>query len=250
LTQLQRLFIAPSQLQGQQIELTQQQQHYLSRVLRLQTGDRFIAMNGQGQWWLAMLEGDQAQILQPISVQTELPVSISLMIALPKNGFDQIVRQGTELGVTSFIPVVSDRTLLHPSPQKLERWRQIAIEAAEQSERLIVPAILDPIPFSGALSSQKNYGYICEGRGNFPHLLNCWQNTVKIPSNSEQATITIATGPEGGWTTAEVESACAAGFQPVSLGKRILRAVTAPIVALSLISAIFEQEQMSRSAGE
>lgn len=250
MTQLQRLVILPSQLQGQQIDLTQQQQHYLSRVLRLKTGDRFIAMNGQGQWWLAMLSGAQAQILQPISLQTELPVSVSLMIALPKNGFDEIVRQGTELGVTNFIPVASDRTLLHPSPQKLERWRKIATEAAEQSERLIVPEILDPVPFSQALSSEKNYGYICEARGNFPHLLSCLQNTVKIPSNSEQTTITIATGPEGGWTPAEVESACAAGFQPVSLGKRILRAVTAPIVALSLISAAFEQEQVRRCAGE
>jgi 16S rRNA (uracil1498-N3)-methyltransferase len=246
LTQLQRLVISPSQLHGQQIELTPQQQHYLSRVLRLQAGASFIAMNGQGQWWLAILEGAQAQILQPISVQTELPVTVSLMVALPKNGFDEIVRQATELGVTNLIPVVSDRTLLHPSPQKLERWRKIAIEAAEQSERVIVPEILDPIPFSGALSSEKNYRYICEARGDFPHLLTCLQDTVKIANQSPQTTITIATGPEGGWTPAELEQACAAGIQPVSLGKRILRALTAPIVALSLISAAFEQEQVSR----
>lgn len=246
MAQLQRLVIAASQLHGQQIELTQQQQHYLSRVLRLQAGDRFIAMNGQGKWWLAMLEGTQAQILEPIAVQTELPVTVSLMVALPKNGFDEIVRQATELGVASFIPVVSDRTLLHPSPQKLERWRKIAIEAAEQSERLIVPEILDPVPFSQALSSEKSFRYICEGRSNFPHLLSCLQNTVKIPTNSEQTTITIATGPEGGWTPVEVEQACVAGFKAVSLGQRILRAITAPIVALSLISAAFEQEQVSR----
>ena len=243
MTQLQRLVISSSQLQGQQIELTPQQQHYLIRVLRLVSGDRFIAMNGQGQSWLAMLSGAQAQILQPISVQTELPVTVSLIVALPKNGFDEIVRQATELGVTNLIPVVSDRTLLNPSPQKLERWRKIAIEAAEQSERLIVPEILDPMPFSQALSSDTNYGFICEARGDLPHLLSCWQDTVKTPHQSPQTTITIATGPEGGWTPAEVESACTAGFQPVSLGKRILRAVTAPIVALSLISAAVEQEQ-------
>ena len=240
MTQLQRLVIAPSQLHGQQIELTQQQQHYLSRVLRLRRCDRFIAINGQGQSWLAMLEGSIAQIIQPITVQTELPVSVALMVALPKNGFDQIVHQATELGVTSLIPVIGDRTLLHPSPQKLERWRKIAIEAAEQSERLVVPEILDPVPFSQALSSEKNYRYICEGRANFPHLLTCLQDKVKIANNSLQTTIVIATGPEGGWTPAEVESAGTAGFQPVSLGKRILRAVTAPIVALSLVSAAFE----------
>jgi 16S rRNA (uracil1498-N3)-methyltransferase len=231
LTQLQRLVIAPSQLHGQQIDLTCQQQHYLSRVLRLQAGDRFIAMNGQGQWWLAQLENQQARILEPIAVQTELPISVTLMVALPKNGFDDVVRQVTELGVTTILPIISDRTLLHPSPQKLERWRRITQEAAEQSERLIVPEILDPVSFSVGLSLAKDQRYICEARGNIPHLLN----------NAFSPTpITIATGPEGGWTIAEVENAIAAGFQPVSLGCRILRAVTAPIVALSLISASLE----------
>lgn len=233
LTQLQRLVIAPSQLEQQEISLTPQQQHYLSRVLRLQTGDRFIAMNGQGQWWLAKLEGAQAQILEPITVQSELPVLVTLIVALPKNGFDEVVRQTTELGVASLIPVISDRTLLHPSPQKLDRWRRIAQEAAEQSERLIVPEILDPVPFATGLSLAKDQRYICVARGDSPHLLDCLLSTHHSP-------ITIATGPEGGWTPAEVEAAIANGFQPVSLGRRILRAVTAPIVALSLIAATFE----------
>lgn len=233
LSQLQRLVIAPSQLQQQEISLTPQQQHYLSRVLRLQTGDRFIAMNGQGQWWLAKLEGAQAQILEPITVQSELPVLVTLIVALPKNGFDEVVRQTTELGVASLIPVISDRTLLHPSPQKLERWRRIAQEAAEQSERLIVPEILDPVPLATGLSLAKDQRYICVARGDSPHLLDCLLPTHHSP-------ITIATGPEGGWTPAEVEAAIATGFQPVSLGRRILRAVTAPIVTLSLIAATFE----------
>jgi 16S rRNA (uracil1498-N3)-methyltransferase len=228
---MQRLVIAPSQLQQQQIILTSQQQHYLIRVLRLQTGDRFIAMNGQGQWWLAELETEQARILEPITVQTELPVAVTLMVALPKTGFDDVVRQVTELGVTNIIPIISDRTLLHPSPQKLERWRRIAQEAAEQSERLIVPEILDPVAFTVGISLAKDQCYICEARGNIPHLLS---------STFSPTSITIATGPEGGWTKAEVENAIAIGFQPVSLGCRILRAVTAPIVALSIISASLE----------
>ncbi|MBD2680666.1 MULTISPECIES: 16S rRNA (uracil(1498)-N(3))-methyltransferase [Nostoc] len=241
MSQLQRIAIAPSQLQQQQIFLTKEQQHYLGRVLRLREGDRFIAMDGKGKSWLAQLTGEQAQLLESISVETELPVSITLMVALPKgNGFDEIVRCCTELGVTCIAPVLSDRTLLHPSPQKLERWRRIAAEAAEQSERSFVPTILEPVTFSTGLSSAisnlslvNSQQYICVARGEFPHLKDCLQH-------QGQEKIVIATGPEGGWTTQEVENAIGVGFQPVSLGRRILRAVTAPVVALSLITAACE----------
>ena len=235
MAQLQRIAIALDQLQQNQILLTPQQQHYLSRVLRLQKGDRFIAMDGIGKWWLAQLEGEEAQILELLIVETELPVSITLMVALPKgNGFDEVVRCCTELGVACIAPVMSDRTLLNPSPQKLERWQRIAAEAAEQSERSFVPTILEPISFDAALSSfATQQKYICEGRGNYPHLKNCLHNQGEM-------SIVIATGPEGGWTEKEIDNAIQAGFQPVSLGHRILRAVTAPIVALSLISAACE----------
>lgn len=251
---MQRLAIAPSQFQNQQIILTAEQQHYLSRVLRLREGDRFIAMDGLGHWWLAKLEGNQAQILEPIlQPNTELPVAITLMAALPKgNGFDEVVRHSTEVGVVAIVPLVSDRTLLNPSTGKLERWRRIATEAAEQSERQIVPTILDPVPFATALSLAKDKNYICVARGDSPHLRDCLQNKDFAGSgdsklenwagspNPQSPSIAIATGPEGGWTAAEIENAITSGFQPVSLGRRILRAVTAPLVALSLVAAAFE----------
>lgn len=253
MSQLQRIVIAPAQLQQQQIALTSQQQHYLMRVLRLRQGDRFIAMDGKGQWWLAVLAETTAQILEQMQVQTELPVEITLMVALPKgNGFDEVVRACTELGVNCFAPVTSDRTLLHPSPQKLERWQRIAAEAAEQSERQIVPTILDPVPFStGLLSVTGDLKYICVARGNAPHLIASLQSIPPSPPSKGGlgGSIVIATGAEGGWTTNEVENAIASGFQPVSLGKRILRAVTAPIVALSQISAIVEISKNSENPG-
>lgn len=241
MSQLQRIAIAPSQFQQGQILLTKDQQHYLGRVLRLREGDRFIAMDGKGKWWLAQLEGEQAQVLEPLTVETELPISITLIVALPKgNGFDEVVRCCTELGVACIAPVLSDRTLLYPSPQKLERWRRIAAEAAEQSERSFVPTILEPVAFNTGLSSIMSdlsliniQKYICVARGDSPHLKDCLQH-------KQEGTIIVTTGPEGGWTAKEIESAIAAGFQPVSLGRRILRAVTAPVVALSLITAACE----------
>ncbi|MBD2528511.1 16S rRNA (uracil(1498)-N(3))-methyltransferase [Nostoc flagelliforme FACHB-838] len=241
MSQLQRIAIAPSQFQQEQILLTKEQQHYLGRVLRLREGDRFIAMDGKGKWWLAQLAGEQAQVLEALLVETELPVSITLMVALPKgNGFDEVVRCCTELGVTCIAPVLSDRTLLHPSPQKLERWRRIAAEAAEQSERSFVPTILEPVAFNTGLSFANSQQYICVARGEFPHLKDCLQHKGQRTNDIGQETIVIATGPEGGWTTQEIENAIAFGFQPVSLGRRILRAVTAPVVALSLITAACE----------
>ncbi|WP_445630626.1 16S rRNA (uracil(1498)-N(3))-methyltransferase [Nostoc sp. DSM 114167] len=270
MSQLQRIAIAPSQFQQGQILLTKEQQHYLGRVLRLREGDRFIAMDGKGKWWLAQLAGEQAEVLESLLVETELPVSITLMVALPKgNGFDEVVRCCTELGVTCIAPVLSDRTLLHPSPQKLERWRRIAAEAAEQSERSFVPTILEPVAFNTGLSLiidrlsfANSQQYICVARGEFPHLKDCLHHKRQIllyerlrqrlrsvqvtndngqmTNDTGQETIVIATGPEGGWTTQEIENAIAVGFQPVSLGRRILRAVTAPVVALSLITASCE----------
>ncbi len=234
MSQLQRITIHPQQLQANQLLLTPQQQHYLLRVLRLRDGDKFIVMDGMGKWWLARLQGEQGEVLEPLEVKTELPVAITLMMALPKgNGFDEIVRYCTELGVTSIAPILSDRTLLNPSPQKLERWQRIASEAAEQSERAVVPTILQPVAFNTAIKeTTATHRYICEARGDYPHL----QQVINKTANE----IIIAIGPEGGWTNQELEIAIASGFQPISLGRRILRAVTAPIVAISLIAAYFE----------
>ncbi|MFQ3629097.1 MAG: 16S rRNA (uracil(1498)-N(3))-methyltransferase, partial [Cyanobacteriota bacterium] len=236
--QLQRLTIAPAQICGSDIRLTPEQQHYLWRVLRLQGGDRLLAMDGRGHCWLVAVEPpDQMQILEehiPIAA-TELPRSVTLLMAIPKGqGMDDIVRQTTELGVAQIVPILSDRTLLNPSPQKLDRWRRIAQEAAEQSERQFVPAIFDPQPWSNALNAwnaETCDAYLCEARGDRPHLLSTLL-AVRGASPSTKP-MAIAIGPEGGWTEAEIDGAIAAGYQVVSLGRRILRTITAPVAALS-----------------
>jgi 16S rRNA (uracil1498-N3)-methyltransferase len=239
---MQRIAITPNQLQNQQIILTSPQLHYLYRVLRLQKGDRFIAMDGIGKWWLSQLNNTGAQILHEIIQSTELPIAVTLMVALPKgNAFDEIVRCCTELGVTCIAPVISDRTLLKPSSQKLQRWQRIATEAAEQSERTKVPQILEPIAFNQSISSFTNFDkYICIARTNSPHLLQLLSEQTEIINSKEITNVVIATGSEGGWTEKEIEIALKNGFKPASLGRRILRAVTAPIAIASLISAIYE----------
>jgi 16S rRNA (uracil1498-N3)-methyltransferase len=234
-----RLVIETLPSPDQTVELQPDQRHYLRRVLRLQTGDRFIVLNGQGKVWLAQLGETAATLLQEVKESSELPLTISLLVAIPKgNGFEDIVRCTTELGVSRLIPVISDRTILKPSDAKVQRWRKIAAEAAEQSERQIVPQIFEPIAFAQALSEVKSltpHRYLCATRRKDGHLLD------QLPSPLPSAVL-IATGCEGGWTNQEIEAAIATGFEPVSLGHRILRAVTAPIAALSCVVGEIERQ--------
>ncbi|MEA5533479.1 16S rRNA (uracil(1498)-N(3))-methyltransferase [Crocosphaera sp. XPORK-15E] len=236
-----RIVITPTQDQGGVIHLNPEQRHYLKNVLRLKDKNNFIAIDGTGKTYLAKLIGDNAQIIENLKESTELPIPITLMISLPKgNGFDDIIRSCTELGVNTFIPVISQRTLLKPSSHKLERWRKIATEATEQSERQIVPQIFDPVSFSEVLINVDKTNsdcYICVTRRKAAHLLTYLSNSCTAP-------ITIATGCEGGWTEQEVNEAIAAGFVPVSLGSRILRGITAPIVALSLVTSFVEKKSL------
>ena len=235
-----RLVIESNQLKGDRFFLNADQTHYLRRVLRLREGDCFVAMNGLGKAWEAQLIRDGAILLSQLNESTELPVPVVLVAAMPKgNGFDAIIHAAVELGVSEIIPVSSQRTLLKPSTNRLKRWRKIATEAAEQSERLILPNIKEPISVSEALVMPAFNGtdrYFCVARSQTRHLLDC---LLENPLNS----IVVVTGPEGGWTDAEIEAAIAAEFQVVSLGDRILRAVTAPITALSVISASLTQKQ-------
>jgi 16S rRNA (uracil1498-N3)-methyltransferase len=232
---LHRITITPSQIQDRSIDLTLAQLHYLTHVIRLTKGSQFQVIDGTGNLYLAELTGNIAQIIELIpTVDRECPQSTILICALPKgNHFDDIVRACTELGVTEILPAISDRTLLQPSPQKLQRWRKIAQEAAEQSERRVVPTIDEPQSLQTIFErlTDRRYKYLCEARGEHPHLLTCLQT---IPNTNP---IILAIGPEGGWTTGEIDRSIEHGFKLVSLGQQILRTITAPIVALSIVTA-------------
>ena len=244
---MQRLAIDSQQLQPPHLQLTSDQRHYLQRVLRLKSGAQFLALPGDGMAWRCELVDENARVIEAQVVTTELPVAVTLALALPKTGFEEVVRQVTELGVGTIVPLLSERTILNPSPNKWNRWQRIAAEASEQSERARVPLVREPIAFPQFLQEQKaDRGVLCWGRGDSPHLMAVLSDyksqDSSTPASIAPDSITIAIGPEGGWSKVEVNHAIAAGFETVSLGKRILRAVTAPIVAMAIVGGVWEKQ--------
>lgn len=237
---LYRLVINPTQIDNQQLLLSNDQRHYLHRVVRLQLGERFIAMDGKGEAWIVELNSQQATIIEPLATPSrELPINVTLITATIKGqGFETIVRCCTELGVKRIIPTLTCRSIAKPSDNKVQRWQKIAQEAAEQSERQLVPIIDEPKVFNQVIkeiATSDQGKYFCLARETKTHLLSCLEE-------SSSKDLVIATGPEGGWTTSECNEAIAAGFKTVSLGNRILRATTAPITALSIIVAVAESK--------
>jgi 16S rRNA (uracil1498-N3)-methyltransferase len=230
---LQRITIDPQQLQENQIVLTATQLHYLQRVMRLQHGAKFQAIDGVGTLYLVELSADYGRVLeQSVPIGIELPVAVSLIVAVPKIGLDDVVRACTELGVSEIYPVTSDRTIVQPSEQKRRRWIEIAKEASEQSERLIVPTIHPVQSWKTVMVQITGQRKICAARGDAQHLMSCLDL---------QESISIAIGPEGGWTNRELQQSIELGWQPISLGDRILRTITAAPAVMSMIGGLLER---------
>ena len=235
-----RLAITPQQRQTDRVLLTPKQHHYVFRVLRLNVGDRLIVLDGQGQVWLGSILPEQVQIIEPLEEDRELPLAVTLATALPKgNGMDEIIRPCTELGATQFQPILSHRTLLKPSQQRQQRWQRIATEAAEQSERRWIPPVRSTATWADYLATLPPatadcHYLLCVTRHKCPGL---GAYLKKAPLISQ---LVIATGPEGGWTASEIDQALTAGFELVSLGKRVLRAITAPTTALAQVVVMAE----------
>ncbi len=239
LSQLPRLAIAPDQHDKAYVVLSSEQYHYLQRVRRLRPGDLFLVFDGTGCQWLARLAPQRSPIeLMVASEFSEVPVSIHMGLAVIKGtDFESTLRSLTELGVQSITPLLTERTQIEPGAGKLERWQKIAREAAEQCERLQWPHIHAPQPWPIWLQQVHSHNLIMTiARVKTPHL---WQILQRHP---DLESIAVAVGPEGGWTDSEINQGLDHQAQLATLGPRILRAVTAPIVVASLITAAVETQ--------
>ena len=216
---------------------------HLYKVLRLSEGDRIILNNCEGDEFSAIINSITKQevildIEEKLEINNESAIKVYLFQGLPKaQKMDLIVQKGTELGITEFIPTLTERVdiKLKGDFKKLDRLNRIALEAAKQSKRTIVPKVLEPIEFEDALNKMKDLDLVIvpyENAENFG--IKTLINSGKIDI-SKIKTIGILIGPEGGFEESEINKLKDNGAYIVTLGSRILRTETAGFEATSLV---------------
>ena len=195
----------------------------MRKVLRLGDGDRIALLPGDGGELLCRLDGNDCVVEERGVAAGEPRHRLTVGQALLRgDGLEEVVRQGTEIGVTAFRLFVSERCVARTiSPGRLDRLRTIARESAEQSERGIVPSVEAPAPLAGLLEP----GSV---------LLYERHDGARL-STLDPPPATILIGPEGGFAPSEVEAAEGAGTTVAGLGPRILRARTVAAAAAAVI---------------
>lgn len=225
-------------LNGSLISIEGEDALHIEKSLRMKAGEEITLCDNSGMQHSCIIEnispGNVAvRVLKSIPCQNEPTVSITLYQALPKGDkMDTIVQKAVELGATEIVPMLSSRCVSRPdeksAKKKVQRWQKIAKHAAEQSRRGIIPKVLPVITFDNAVShSGKNdltiLFYECGG-----------ENLNNIIPKACQS-ISVFIGSEGGFEEKEAEMVIKSGGKTATLGKRILRAETAPLTALSVI---------------
>lgn len=218
---------------------------HIYKVLRISEGEKVTLNNCEGIEYLGKVISVSKQevlieILEKLEDNNESDIKIYLFQGLPKSQkMDLIVQKGTELGITEFIPTITHRVdvKLKGEFKKLDRLNRIALEAAKQSKRSIIPKVSEPIEFNAVLERINSLDLLIvpyENANNFgvKTLINELRKENNIDSIKN---IGIFVGPEGGIEEDEIEKLKDKGAYIVTLGKRILRTETAGFVATSLI---------------
>ncbi len=221
-------------MRGGMAELRGEDARHLTRVLRAEAGQRYEISDGKAAYLAEIAEARGPRVvfrvIEPLDTPAT-PLHITLCAALIKfDRFEWIVEKATELGVERILPVEAERSgkgLLEASRKRSERWSRIARESSQQSRRLRAPEIAPAVRFEQCLAEQADYRYFLEEAAAPP----LW----RVLRVSPACRAALLTGPEGGWTDAERQLAAAAGWQPVSLGPRVLRAETAAMAAIAVL---------------
>lgn len=227
-----RLYVENSLKPGANIELAADQAHYFHHVLRGKVDDILLCFNGRdGLWQAKVLSSSKKGCLLEINRQIELQsatAALTLLFAPVKaESAAYLVQKATELGVTSIYPVLTQRSVV--KSVNIDKLKLVAIEAAEQCERLDLPAIFPMQPLAKVISDRPFSGTLifCSERHNGKKL----KSELLVAKFSDNA---ILIGPEGGFTPQEVDYLSHHDYVlPVALGKRIMRAETALVSALA-----------------
>jgi len=206
------------------------------QVLRLQPGAPITLFNGEGGEFDATVEAMgrrdvRVQVGAHVAVEREARHRVTLALGIPANErMDWLVEKATELGAAAILPLLTERTVLRlageRAAKRLAHWQAIAVAACEQCGRNRVPDIQPVQDLADWLRQLPG------GRGEARMLLALRADARSLPE-AAGADVTVLSGPEGGLSPAEEDTALRAGFQAVTLGPRVLRAETAPLAVLS-----------------
>lgn len=247
---MQHFFVPTSQVGETQIIITGSDVNHMKNVLRMGAGEELTVSAGNNCRYLCQVKeytGDGKQAVLSITKRqdndSELPSRLYLFQALPKQDkMEFIVQKAVELGAYQIIPVAAKRCVVKLDEKKAKkktgRWQEIARSAAKQSGRGLVPEVKDVLGWSAALKAAAELDVLL-----IPYeLAKGMAGTKEILRNIRPGqSVGIFIGPEGGFEKTEIAEAMAAGAEPITLGRRILRTETAGITALSLL--MFQLEE-------
>ena len=229
---ISRIFVEQPLVSGQQIQISHPRAHYITHVLRLKPGDRLSVFNGLGGEFSASILSiarNRVTILpetfDPINRQSSLDVELGL--AITKNdAMDTAIQKATELGVMSIQPLICSRTPVRHRQlaSKLDHWRKIVISACEQCGLNLAPVVNPVLPLEQWFPVAADLCLIASpgARGSI----------ATIEGVHEQ--VAIAIGPEGGFTSDEINLASASNFLAINIGPRIQRSDTAAATMIAI----------------
>lgn len=232
---MHRFFVPPEWIAGDRVIIEGKLVHQLRRVLRLGGGERITVLDDSGYEYeveLGRVAGRkiEGEVLSRTLSPGEPGIRIVLFQGVLKaKKFEYVLQKGTELGIAAFVPVLCQRSVTDiPGEQRMARWQEIIREAAEQSHRGRLPALFPATDFGHACAPVAATSLLLqEGEKGLASALGRWP--------APPPTVNLFVGPEGGFSAAEVEIARQHGIVPVGLGRRILRAETAALVATAAI---------------
>lgn len=220
------------------------------QVLRLQPGARLALFDGLGGQWSAQVlrmgrSSVEVSIGEHEAIERELPFAVTLAFAMPSNDrMDDLVEKATELGATRLQPLMSERSVLRLAGERAERkrehWQAVAAAACAQCGRNRVPDVAPVHALDDWLAMLSSSDRSRSMQGGDPERL-LLSTGPALPWSARAAAappsgFVLLSGPEGGFSAAEDAASRAAGFEPISLGPRVLRADTAPLAALAALS--------------
>jgi 16S rRNA (uracil1498-N3)-methyltransferase len=220
------------EVSGDRAALVDAHAEHLARVLRVRIGQQFDIVAGSRvrRGTVSSVAPDRVEFDLAEDVPAGSFAEIHLLIAIFKfDRFEWALEKATELGVNRILPVIASRTDAHlgaAAAKRAERWRRVAREAAEQSRRMAPPELADPARLEAALPALSGARIVLSEteRG----------KTLKEALSQAEQPVTLAIGPEGGWTAGELKRFAEAGWVSASLGATVLRAETAAVAALAI----------------